>query len=536
MKRATILALVMGYMVQHIYAQGNFGFDVMLEPIEIAGLPGMQSYTAAQHDGLWLIIGGRRDGLHARQPFNAFPESQNNTDIFVIDPEGLQFWSASVDILPAGLAEQLQSTNMCFNQREDTLYIVGGYGYSATAGDHITYDKLTTVDVPGLMNAVINGADIHSFFKQISDPMFAVTGGHLVWMNNAFYLVGGHRFDGNYNPMGNPTYTQTYTNAIRTFTVANDGDQLSFTEAETFIDEVHLHRRDYNLIPQVFPDGEEGFTISSGVFQTNVDLPYLYPIDIRPDGYTAVTDFNQYLCHYHTANAGMYDGTTNSMHTIFFGGMSQYYYNGNELIQDDLVPFVKTISRLTRNSDGSLSEYQMNSEMPAFQGSSAEFFYADNLPQYDHQVIKLHEIAADSILIGYVFGGIFSSTKNPFSVNQTNTTSADSQIYEVWLIRNTTNDIDDLIPGENPYSFTAWNDQTNQRLDVKFTLPIPTDISYFLTNQAGQIVAESNGLQYAVGDGNIMISTATLATQSYTVTLVFDQKFYVSKKVMVFGK
>jgi hypothetical protein len=29
------------------------------------------------------------------------------------------------------------------------------------------------------------------------------------------------------------------------------------------------------------------------------------------------------------------------MHNLFFGGISQYYYNNGTLIQDDTVPFVK---------------------------------------------------------------------------------------------------------------------------------------------------------------------------------------------------
>lgn len=53
-------------------AQSSFPFDVVLTPINVTGLPGLHSYAFAQHNGKWLIIGGRKDGIHARQPFNAF--------------------------------------------------------------------------------------------------------------------------------------------------------------------------------------------------------------------------------------------------------------------------------------------------------------------------------------------------------------------------------------------------------------------------------------------------------------------------------
>ena len=86
--------------------------------------------------------------------------------------------------------------------------------------------------------------------------------------------------------------------------------------------------------PQIFPNGEEGYTISSGVFQIGVDLPFLYPVDIKKSGHTSVTSFNQYLSNYHSAKASLYDSVNNVMHSIFFGGMSQYSYVNNILTQE----------------------------------------------------------------------------------------------------------------------------------------------------------------------------------------------------------
>jgi len=95
-------------------AQQSFNYSVMLQPVTVPGLPGLQAFAHAQHNGKWLIVGGRLDGLHARQPFNSFPQSQNNTSIFVVDVVNGQFWSSSVTGLPVSIAEQLQSTNMNF--------------------------------------------------------------------------------------------------------------------------------------------------------------------------------------------------------------------------------------------------------------------------------------------------------------------------------------------------------------------------------------------------------------------------------------
>lgn len=143
-----------------------------------------------------MIIGGRKDGLHARQPFNAFPVADSNTDIYVVDIANSKVWSSSINTLPTKLKEQLQSTNMNFHQDEYTLYIIGGYGFSASANDHITYPYLTSINVPELISSIQNNQSILPHFKQIQDNNFAVTGGHLNKLKGLFYLVGGHRFDG----------------------------------------------------------------------------------------------------------------------------------------------------------------------------------------------------------------------------------------------------------------------------------------------------------------------------------------------------
>jgi len=74
------LTLALALLLQlSLFGQSTFPFDIVLEPITITNLPGMQSYAAAQHNGKWLIIGGRIDGLHQRQPWQAFNAAGHNT-------------------------------------------------------------------------------------------------------------------------------------------------------------------------------------------------------------------------------------------------------------------------------------------------------------------------------------------------------------------------------------------------------------------------------------------------------------------------
>jgi hypothetical protein len=515
------------------FSQSSFNYEVSLVAVSVSNLPGLHSYAYAQHDGKWLIIGGRKDGLHARQPFNTFPATQSNTDIYVVDVVNNQMWSSSVNVLPTGIKEQLQSTNMNFYQDEDTLYIIGGYGFSATSNDHITYPNLTSINVPELISAIQNSQSIIPYFKQIQNDIFAVTGAHLKKLNGLFYLVGGHRFTGRYNPMGNPTYTQQYTNQIRKFSIDNSGTQLSFGNYTTLTDQVHLHRRDYNLLPQVFPNGQQGFTVSSGVFQINADLPFLYPVDITENDYSPITTFNQYLSNYHSAVACLYDSANNNMHSLFFGGMSQYYYQNGTLIQDDLVPFVKTISRVTRDANGVLTEFQLPLEMPSLQGSSAEFIPNLNLPHYTNKVFKLSEINQNSFMIGHILGGINSISQNPFSNNQTNQTKADTTIFEVWLKINPVSIHEHEIDGKNPYDIRVSPNPFENTFNVKFTARNNVLASYFVTNTSGQVIIKSENKGFDIGENTIEINMKnyTISEQLY-LTVIFDDKYYVTKKLI----
>src|SRR5574343_194700 len=90
------------------FGQIPFNYDVQIVSKTVPNFPGVHSFAHGQANGKWVIIGGRRDGLHARQPFNAFPETSNNTDIFVIDPVTEQLWTASLNGLPTSIKEQLQ--------------------------------------------------------------------------------------------------------------------------------------------------------------------------------------------------------------------------------------------------------------------------------------------------------------------------------------------------------------------------------------------------------------------------------------------
>lgn len=476
-------------------------FNIYLEPMNISGLGGLQAYAFGQHNGKWLIVGGRLDGLHRRQPFAAFDVAGNNNQIIVIDPVAQQKWSSSITSLSVALQEQLSSTNMEFHQEGNYLYIIGGYGYNTATSSRKTFDNLTAIDVPAVINAVINGTPFTNYFRQINDAQFAVTGGHLKKINNSFYLVCGNKFDGNYNPMGNPTYTQVYTNSIRKFNLTDNGANITISHLPTIIDSINLHRRDYNAVSQIFPNGTEGITVFSGVFQPSVDLPYLNCVNVDSSNYVVNNSFQQYYNHYHCAVLPLYSASNNEMHNVFFGGIAQYYDSMGVLVQNNNVPFVKTIARVTRNSVGAMAEYKLPVEMPSLIGAGAEFIPISSIPHFDNDVFKLDDFIADSTLVGYIYGGISSTAENIFLTNTGTQSNASSQIFKVYVIKNSSVGIHNI----NEQSFgtlkmQVYPNPNDGNIVVKFNLNKMAKTKISIYSVDGQKIDERILIDLVLGE------------------------------------
>lgn len=476
------------------HAQNFQDFEIELEPLVIADVPGVHSFSLGVDSmGRWLVIGGRIDGLHQRQPFAAFLASDNNTNAFVIDVENEQVWSTSLSTLSDTLFEQLQSTNQEFYQRDNQLYIVGGYGYSPIYDEHYTFPFLTAVDVNGATNAIINGNSITPFFRQIMKPKLAVTGGYLGYLDSVFYLAGGQYFQGRYNPMGpnfGPGFIQEYTNAIRTFQIEDDGINLSITNFSEVIDTVNLHRRDYNMTAQIFPNGQKGFTMFSGVFQYDVDLPFLNSVNILPDGHEVNNSFNQYLSQYHSAHLPIFDEQHNTMHTVFFGGMSQFNLdvNGN-LIEDENVPFVKTISRVSRFANSDMEEVKLDVEMPAFVGAGAEFISHTDIAFQSDEILLLDEIPQQKTHVGYIFGGIESSQENIFFINDGTQSIANNTIFKVFIKKTNSSSTENLkIRSGNIFQIQIYPNPASEDLVVEFYNPSSGKVKIQMVDVNGQLV------------------------------------------------
>jgi len=434
-----ILVIVTIVLLSSLIKSNAQSFSVSVEPIEIKDFKGIQSFAYAEYNNMWLIVGGRLDGLHRRQPWATFDIDGHNTKIFVIDPINKKSWSVSISNLPQSIKEQMSSTNMQFYQRNDFLYCIGGYGFSEKEDDHTTYSNLTVIKVPALIDAIINKKNIENCFNQIKDTNFQVTGGKLQMINDTFYLMGGQKFIGRYNPMGpdhGPGFVQQYSNSIKVFTIQHSNNSISVNHIKSITDSVLLHKRDYNAEPQILTNGSQAIIMFSGVFKQNADLPHLEAISVTSKNYSVIPNFKQYYNHYHCAVLPIYLSAKKEMHNIFFGGIAQFYDSLGILTQDDNVPFVKTISSVCINEKGEAKEYLLKNSMPAYLGSGAEFIPLSSIPKYSNGVIMFDSIKENTFCVGYIVGGIKSSNRNIFWDNEGNESVAEKSIYKVIISRN----------------------------------------------------------------------------------------------------
>jgi hypothetical protein len=454
-----------------------------------------------------------------------------------VDPEARKVWTGDLGTLPTSIFEQLQSTNMEFVQDGEMLYIIGGYAYAASLDDHVTFPKLTVVNVPYAIEAIIQGNSFTRAFRQIEDDRMQVTGGCLGKLDDEFYLIGGQKFMGLYNPMGpdmGPGFIQEYTNQIRRFRIEDDGQSLTISDYSAITDSAELHRRDYNMLPQIFPGGESGFTAFSGVFQPDLDLPWLNTVDITPTGHSVNNTFNQYLNQYHTASLPLYDQEKNEMHTVFFGGIGRYFLDetGN-LVDDPNVPFVKTISQVTRYQDGHMEELKIG-EMPDYLGTSAEFILNQSIPTNMDEIVLLDSLESDTVHLGYIVGGIRSSAPNIFWINTGTQSVAVNSIFRVKLVKEfSTNTIIPTVDAQGYFNLRVFPNPANDTINIAFSTHhkdrVRLEIFDINSRKIGDILNE----ELFTGDYEYRVKVAQILDSGLYFIKLSNQQFTTSVQFVV---
>jgi hypothetical protein len=293
-------------------------------------------------------------------------------------------------------------------------------------------------------------------------------------------------------PNNGPGFIQEYTNAIRRFSLSDNGSTINSTHLPSFVDDLNLHRRDYNAVSQILPNGNEGITMFSGVFQKITNLPFLNSVTIDTNGYTVNNSFQQFYNHYHCPTIPLYSEIDNEMHTVFFGGIAQFYDSNGILVQDNNVPFVPTIARITRDSNGTLAEYKLPIEMPTLLGAGAEFIPSRNFPHFTNEVFKLDDLTTNNTLIGYIYGGISSTQPNIFFINDGTQSDASSKIFKVFIKKTVPLYVDEFNPSStSTLNLFLFPNPTDGVLNLSFYLSKKEDVTISIFDMAAALLSKT---------------------------------------------
>lgn len=468
MNKICAFLMVMSFVFQTLNASSNqtndlsqiFGPEGVPYTVKVTqadfSLPvGLQSYAFAKHHGKILLIGGKTNALHCFHFFgNDFPVNQQNTNVFVIDPEQKVVFSKSLADATSGLTQEqidaLSATDMQFYQSEDTLYIVGGYGIDTPSDEMTTKSSLTAISVPGFIDWVITaakGRTAAQYVRQVYDPVFQVSGGGLVkGGDDTFLLVFGQASMSSYKLNSKDVFNQQ----IRRFGIIDKGDTLEVVIKSPLRENPNFRRRDANIVPFIHENNEghkvKGFVVFSGGYTENKGI-WTLPVLMNSQGETKMEDpnntysFKQGMNHLNCATVCLYSKSSKNMYVTFFGGRSFGYWSQGEFHTSSELPFINQFSTIQQDKNGIFTQYLMEGQYPMLLssnsnygnpllfGSEARFIPVDNLPTYDNGVMKLDELNNPK-LIGYIIGGIQSST--PDKIWETDS-AASPFIFNVFL-------------------------------------------------------------------------------------------------------
>lgn len=457
MKIKFLLCLLLGQLSFGYSQTNDLPFTISIEDITPANWPGLHSFAFAEWEEYWIIVAGRSNGLHGFFPFTGFPEQTANNQIWVLDPVSGDFWHKGLEELDIMVAAALQSSNPQYVQQADKLYIFGGYGMNPETEQFVTFDQLTAIDLPLLVEAILEDEPIASAVNSIVDERIRVCGGEAHQLGDWTFLVGGHNFSGLYSQNGTATFTQEYTNEIRKFQLTTSPEGLPvIAEYEAFKDD-EFHRRDLNVGPCILENGAEGLCAYGGVFRPDADLPYLNPIYIQENSIEVNEDYEQLMSHYTCPILPVYDVAQNEMHSVFFGGLSYHTFDmeTQSFEQNELIPFIPSFTLMSRAADGTYQERVLNTAFDELLGTNAKLVLVEDLPLSSEGVIDLNSIAQPQ-RVAYIYGGIKAAIPN------ITPSSASNRLFEIWLHPNSSTGTQAVLPEQemakiypNPFSYNV---------------------------------------------------------------------------------
>ncbi len=193
----------------------------------------MYGYAVGQYQQYLIIFGGsiRSDAPGGYQ--GDFP----NLDILLIDLALKRASAYTSSNLEGELAEQACSTGMAYCQKGQALYLLGGYGYSESQGQHMTFPYLAVIDLGIAVEALMAGKPVHAGIYQLCDERLAIFDGLMDENEDIFFLING-RYAYKLEPFSRqPQYfEESLEGQARTFKLPGKGNTLQISDFQAWYD------------------------------------------------------------------------------------------------------------------------------------------------------------------------------------------------------------------------------------------------------------------------------------------------------------
>ncbi|QTD36667.1 hypothetical protein JL193_10995 [Polaribacter batillariae] len=370
-----------------------------------------------------------------------------------------------------------RNSNALVKQDKDYLYVVGGYGApvnNVNTQNYLTFNQVARINIPNMIKLIkgenLSLANLKSLISIGKNKNLISTGGELYIFDDTLYLAGGHNF----------TFTsQKYVDAVYPFTVSSSKKpyQLNINIKDTISDATSpslkgtdatsiFRRRDGPITPNFYKVNNQikkGLTFYTGVFRpdstviknkdtTNYHLAWNNAIYVHPKKivnskkYTYDSNYNQNNFNvYSCPSFVLFDSESETLHTYLLGGIG----DGKRAAVGHLSGFTNTGVHIKMNianeplkSSHTILDYNIfnnkTTNKAPFYGAEATLIPNSNLPKSNNsnEIIDLNkafnDTDADSIEIGYIFGGIEAFRSNPGSYGPRNS-RASNKIWKVML-------------------------------------------------------------------------------------------------------
>ncbi|MFT4600141.1 MAG: hypothetical protein ACI857_000311 [Arenicella sp.] len=412
-------------------------------------IPGIQSFAWGQTNNSIVAIGGTIDGKHGGETNeqDAFQTKIKNDSVYFFDFDEHITVGQNV---PLAYVDALSGSNPLYYQKGNSLYFVGGYTREGLGRNFsVTSDNFFEFNLEKLIGFTKGEVEFEeTIIQHFNSPFVQVTGGEMFVTDDYVYLIGGHNYDSQYST----GHTGIYTNAIRRFKA--EGGVMSDTAS--LIDKDRLHRRDLNVIEIVDNNGHLMPVIFGGVFteETKAFTTPVYIHGTQTGDISIVEDtMNQKLNLYTSAHFSAWSPEfTNSLVGVI-GGISAMSYSEEEgkLVYGypldgsgtDWLPFSNLSTLLWSDGENTIEFPQSpangGTKLPYYIGSDAAFIPLKSMMSDKYEgLINLDAFPnekGESVLIGYMLGGILSSGATTTSTIGPVPTMANEVLYEVSIER-----------------------------------------------------------------------------------------------------